>query len=163
MAIILLNALLAAENMDALFPLHAREELRFTPRRDPPTGRPLPPEAFGLPAGEWHPIQRLELSKHHTAYALSDRNGTTWLVTVENETRKISNRRQVARIERLAGAYEKTTSSRLVPVKSGWDLTVTVFLHDFELDDSASGSRNITGAETTVWRWRDGKWHPAAR
>lgn len=126
----------------------------MSPRREAAKGKPLAPDLLPLPPGDWYAAERVELSNEHTGYVLYDAVGAAWLMIVERKTKRVSEHRMIAAFEKLEGAYEKTTQSRLVPVKDGWELVTSVFLHDLEMD--APGAPNTTGTRTTTLRFSSG-------
>lgn len=140
---------LAVDTPDAFFFAHPHTELRFSPRREKPVGT-----SRALFDGEWYPAERIALSNEHTGYVVYDKAGAASLVIVETKTKRVTERRRLAAFERLEGAYEKTTQSRLAPTHDGWELTITVFLRDFELP--APGAPNTSGTTTTVHRFSRG-------
>jgi hypothetical protein len=146
MTMILLAMVLSAE---------PASELHFFPSSFTVKGDPISVE---LPNGPWFLSTRLELSAQHEGLVVFDAEGTAQLVVREKKGGKVTDEVLIAGVERLEGAYEKTTNGWLSKKGKGWELVTSEFLRDFELEDpNVPGTQNTTGTKSVVRTFKNGK------
>ena len=130
-------------------------ELHFFPSSFTVKGEPVTVE---LPNGPWFQSARLELSAQHEGLVLFDAAGTAHLVVREKKGGQVTDDVLVAGVERLEGAYEKTTNGWLNKKGKSWELVTSEFLRDFELEDpNVPGTQNTTGTKSVVRAFKNGK------
>jgi hypothetical protein len=130
-------------------------ELHFFPSGFTVKGEPI---AVELPNGPWFLSTRVALSGQHEGLVVFDAEGTAHLVVREAKGGNVLDDVLVAGVERLEGAYEKTTNGWLTQKGKSWELITSEFLRDFELEDpDVPGTKNITGTKSIVRAFKNGK------
>ena len=130
-------------------------ELHFFPSSFTVKGEP---SAVELPNGPWFLSTRVELSTQHEGLVVFDAKGTAHLVVREKKDGRVTDDVLVAGIERLEGAYEKTTNGWLMKKGKTWELVSSEFLLDFEFEDpDVPGTKNLTGTKSIVRTFKNGK------
>lgn len=130
-------------------------ELHFFPSSFTVKGEPI---AIELPNGPWFLSTRVELSSQHEGLVVFDAEGTAHLVVRETKGGKVTDDVHVSGVERLEGAYEKTTNGWLTKKGKSWELVTSEFLRDFELEDpEVPGTKNVTGTKSIVRSFKNGK------
>lgn len=129
-------------------------ELHVYPSLFTAHGKPLDEKQF--PGGPWFPGKELKLSNDCTGHVVFDAKQAVQLFVVCKKV--VTQSLPLAGFTRLEGAYEKTTNSWLTQRDGTWELVTSTFLRDFEFEDpSVPGTKNITGQNSTVHVFKQGK------